>query len=185
MDGGERAADTSIRIFLRPVGSALPLGFFAFAIGMLLLGTQALGWIPVREAKDVGLLLGAFVFPLELLATVIAFLARETLGATVLGIFTTSWLAIGLEGLRAAPGTRSDALAVYLFGLAAVVLLFAAVSSTGNLLFTALLSCATVRAVLSGLYEAGGSRSVERVSGGFGVGLAALAIYGGAPPPPP
>ena len=29
-------------IFLRPVGSALPLGFFSFGIGMLILGCQAL-----------------------------------------------------------------------------------------------------------------------------------------------
>jgi hypothetical protein len=63
MDGGERAADTSIRIFLLPLGSALPLGLFAFAIGMLLLGTQALGWIELGEARTVGLLLVALDFP--------------------------------------------------------------------------------------------------------------------------
>jgi succinate-acetate transporter protein len=68
---------------------------------------------------------------------------------------------------------------VYLFGLAAVVLLFAAVSATGNLLFTALRSCATVRAVLSGVYEVDGARGVGRVAGALGVALAALANYGG------
>jgi succinate-acetate transporter protein len=57
------------RIMLRPVGSGLPLGFFSFAIGMLLLGCLSIGWIPVSEQKDVGLLLMAFVFPLELIAT--------------------------------------------------------------------------------------------------------------------
>ena len=45
------------RIMLRPIGSGLPLGFFAFAIGMLLLGCSAIGWIPVAEQKDVGMLL--------------------------------------------------------------------------------------------------------------------------------
>jgi hypothetical protein len=30
-------------IFLRSVGSALPLGFFAFGIGMLILGCEAIG----------------------------------------------------------------------------------------------------------------------------------------------
>ena len=41
---------------LRPIGSGLPLGFFSFAIGMLLLGCQAIGWIPISEPKDVGML---------------------------------------------------------------------------------------------------------------------------------
>ena len=81
---GRAAHEEQVRIFLRPIGSGLPLGFFAFAIGMLLLGTQALGWIPVSEQRDVGMTLTAFVFPLELIATIVAFLARDTLGATTL-----------------------------------------------------------------------------------------------------
>ena len=95
---GGRPHQEHVRIFLRPIGSGLPLGFFSFAIGMLLLGTQALGWIPVDEQKDVGMTLIAFVFPLELVATTVAFLARDTLGATTLGLFTASWLALGSTG---------------------------------------------------------------------------------------
>jgi hypothetical protein len=37
------------RIFVRPIGSALPLGFFSFGVGMLLLGAAAIVWIPVAE----------------------------------------------------------------------------------------------------------------------------------------
>ena len=81
------------RIVLRPIGSGLPLGFFSFGIGMLLLGCLAIGWIPVSEQKQVGMILMSFVFPLEVVATVMAFLARDTLGATTLGLFTTSWAA--------------------------------------------------------------------------------------------
>src|SRR5437868_9716447 len=103
------------RIMLRPVGSGLPLGFYSFGIGMLLLGCSAIGWIPVSEQQDVGRLLMAFVFPLELVATVFAFLARDTLGATTLGLFTTSWLALGWADLTAQPGSTSVALGIYLF----------------------------------------------------------------------
>jgi hypothetical protein len=39
------------RITLRPVGSSLPLGFFSFGIGMLLLGCSATGWIPARNSR--------------------------------------------------------------------------------------------------------------------------------------
>src|SRR3954466_6996690 len=95
-----------VRIVLRPVGSSLPLGFYSFGIGMLLLASAAIGWIPVEEQHAVGMLLMAFVFPLELVATIVAFLARDTLGATTLGLFTTSWLALGWGLFQAPPGTH-------------------------------------------------------------------------------
>jgi uncharacterized protein len=96
-------------IFLRPIGSSLPLGFFSFGIGMLILGCQAIGRIPAAEQKQGGLILIAFVFPLELVATIFAFLARDTLGATTLGLFTTSWLAFGLLEQSSSPFRRGAA----------------------------------------------------------------------------
>src|SRR3954452_7211119 len=124
------------RIMLRPVGSGLPLGFFSFGIGMLLLGCSAIGWIPVSEQKDVGMLLMSFVFPLELVATVFAFLARDTLGATTLGLFTTSWLALGLSQLNSTPGSTSVTLGIYFFGFATAVLLIALLSTMGKPFFS-------------------------------------------------
>ena len=76
---------------LRPIGSALPLGFFSFGLGMFMLAGDGIGWIPVREAHDVGLVLVTFVAPLEFLATIVAFLARYSIGAATLGLFTGSW----------------------------------------------------------------------------------------------
>jgi succinate-acetate transporter protein len=167
------------RIMLRPIGSGLPLGFFSFSIGMLLLGCQAIGWIPVSEQKDVGMLLISFVFPLELLATVFAFLARDTLGATTLGLFTTSWLALGWIQLSSPPGGTSIAVGVYLFGFATVVLLLALLSTMGKPFFSLLLSVACARMVLAGAYEVGAGKGVYHVSGGLGIALTALALYGG------
>ena len=168
------------RIVLRPVGSGLPLGFFSFGVGMLLLGSQEIGWIPVAEQRDVGLLLVTFVFPLELVATIFAFLARDTLGATTLGLFTTSWLALGLALLTSPPGSTSVALGIYLFGFATAVLLLALLSTMGKPFFSVLLSLACARMILSGLYEVGAGKGVFRVSGGIGLALAAFAMYGGA-----
>jgi succinate-acetate transporter protein len=119
-------------IFLRPIGSSLPLGFFSFGIGMLVLGCQAIGWIPVAEQKPGGVMLIAFVFPLELVATVFAFLARDTLGATTLGLFTTSWLAVGLLEQTSPPGSTSVTTGIYLFGFAAAVLLLSSLSTLGK-----------------------------------------------------
>src|SRR5689334_8802466 len=136
---GRRPHEPHIRIFLRPIGSGLPLGFFSFGIGMLLLGCFAIGWIPVAEQKNVGMLLMSFVFPLELVATVFAFLARDTMGATTLGLFTTSWLALGWLS-EAGPAGRSTATGVYLFGFAAAVCLLAILSSRAKPFFTFLLA---------------------------------------------
>ena len=85
--------DPAVRINVRPLANPLPLGLFAFGIGMLMLAGQTAGWIPTGEAKQVGLLLASFVFLLEGFSTVFAALARDTLATTVLGLFTTSWLA--------------------------------------------------------------------------------------------
>jgi succinate-acetate transporter protein len=168
------------RIVLRPIGSGLPLGFFAFGVGMLLLASFAIGWIPVPEQRNVGMLLMAFVFPLELIAAVVAFLARDTLGATTLGLFTTSWLSLGWGDYAAAPGSKSVATGIFLFGFAAAVLLLALLSLSGKPFFTLLLAAACARMVLSGYWETGGSQEWNHVAGGFGLALAALALYGGA-----
>jgi succinate-acetate transporter protein len=175
---GARHVDQT-RIMLRPIGSALPLGFFSFGIGMLLLGCSAIGWIPASEQKDVGMLLMSFVFPLELIATIVAFLARDTLGATTLGLFTTSWLALGWADRSSPPGSTSITLGVYLFGFATAAFLLALMSTRGKPFFSVLLGVSVARMVLSGVYEIGGRHEWYKISGGFGIGLAALAMYGG------
>ena len=175
---GHRQVDQT-RIMLRPIGSGLPLGFFSFGIGMLLLGCSAIGWIPVGEQKNVGMMLMAFVFPLELIATIVAFLARATLGATTLGLFTTSWLALGWADYASAPGTTSVTLGIYLFGFGTAALLLALMSTRVKPFFSVLLGVAVARMVLSGVYEIGGVHAWYKISGGFGIALAALAMYGG------
>lgn len=180
MSSNGRSHVDHTRIMLRPIGSGLPLGFFAFAIGMLLLGCSAIGWIPVSEQKDIGMLLISFVFPLELIATVVAFLARDTLGATTLGLFTTSWLALGWADHSSPPGSTSITLGIYLFGFATAAFLLALLSTRGKPFFSVLLAVAVARMVLSGVYEIGGSHEWLEISGGFAIGLSALAMYGGA-----
>ena len=180
MDGNGRRHEEQVRIFLRPIGSALPLGFFSFGIGMLLLGAQAFGWIPLVEQPDVGRTLVAFVFPLELLATVVAFLARDTLGATTLGLFTTSWLSLGWSQLSSPPGKTSVTLAIYLFGFAATVLVLALMSTAGKPFFSVLLALSAARMVVAGYVQIGGGQAWEHAAGGCGIALAAFALYGGA-----
>ena len=67
---------------------------------------------------------------------------------------------------------------IYLFGFGTVALLLAIMSTLGKPFFSVLLTIAATRMVLTGVYEIGGSHQWGRVAGGFGIALAAFALYG-------
>ncbi len=79
-------------IMLRPLGSPLPLGVLALAPAGLLLSCLQIGAFSVSESKTVALLVIAFAAPLELLAAIFCFLARDTLGGSGLGVFAARGL---------------------------------------------------------------------------------------------
>jgi succinate-acetate transporter protein len=162
---------------VQPYGSGLPLGFLAFGIGMFVLGALEIGWVPATDGKTVGLLLAAFVFPLELLATVIAFLARDTGAATSLGLFTTSWLALGLITFTGKPGVLDRALGYYLLAFTGAVLVLAVAAVLSRPLLTAFLAVASARAVASAVYELGGGKSWSTAAGWLGIVLFGAALY--------
>lgn len=166
------------RVFVRPIASGLPLGLFVFGIGMVLLGAQSLGWIPLAQDKQVGLLLVTFVFPAEFLAGVIAFLARDTVASTVMTIYAGSWIALGL-GLVALPPGTTHTLGFFLLAFAAVVYALSAVALVGKPLLTLILAVSATRALLQGIYEFSKGTSVDHAAGICALVLAALALYGG------
>lgn len=167
-------------VALRPLASALPLGFFAFGIGMLLLAAQGADWIAATESKHVGLLLAAFVFPLELAAAILSFVARDVFAATGLGLFSTSWLALGLTLQTGQPASTSGALGVYLVGFAGVLVPLATAAFAGKPLIGVILALAAGRSVLAGIHELGGSGQLDHAAGILAAIIAGLAWYGGA-----
>jgi uncharacterized protein len=174
-----RIAGTATRIFIRPIGSGLPLGFLSFGVGMFILGGVGVHSIPAGDVKTAGLLIATFVFPLELLATVIAFLARDTTGATTLGLFTGSWLAVGLAFANAKPGETSRSLGYFLVYFGAVVVLLAVAAMFGKPLIGVLLLLASSRAILAGIYEFTGDKGWETIGGVLAFVIAGVALYGG------
>ena len=178
-DSGRMAHQEQTRIMLRPIASGMPLGFFSFAIGMLMLGMFSIGVIPLSETHQLGLILALVVFPLELIATLFAFLARDSMSAATLGLFTTSWLTLGVFDLTSKPGSTSIALGIYLFGFATAVILLAGMAVPAKPFFTVLLFVAFLRMLFSGIYETGGPHSLFTISGYVALFLAVLAFYGG------
>jgi hypothetical protein len=73
----------------------------------------------------------AFAFPIQLVATVFAFLARDPVAGTGLGVFSGVWLTTGLSQLMSAPAATSDAVGFFylLAGLALLLVLAAAALS--------------------------------------------------------
>jgi uncharacterized protein len=172
----ERAAT---RIVVRPLGNPMPLGMFSFGIGMLLLAAENAGWTPVSEDVQIGILLAAFVFPLEAVATVIAYVARDTLAATVLGLFTTSWLGLGLVLITGRPGAISTTEGIYLLGFAGAVASLAIIAAAGKPLIALTLVLSATRAVLFGLYEVTRTPGLEHAAGYVAAAIAVVAWYAG------
>jgi succinate-acetate transporter protein len=168
-----------VRIVVRPYATALPLGFFSFGVGMLVLAGLGNGWLPASQQHTAGILLAAFVFPLETIATVFAFLARDAFSATGLGMFSSSWLTLGLADLTGPPGATSRAIGLYMLGFSFMIGCLAFAAFLGKPLIGMLLLLATVRGALGGAWEFGAPHSLEEVSSWLAVALFGAAAYGG------
>jgi succinate-acetate transporter protein len=172
-------SESIVRITVKPYGSALPLGFFSFGVGMRVLAGIGLGWVHGPDVQTAGILLAAFVFPLEFLATAIAFLARDTASAASLGLFSTSWLALGIVHVAGEPGERSAAVGLYLVMFGLTVLALAVAALYGKPLLAGLLALSAARAFLSAAWDLGGGHTLLTVSGATAVAIAGFALYGG------
>jgi len=168
------------RIVLRPLASSLPLGFFAFGTGSILLTALELKWVPVSQGSALMVMVLAFVVPLEVLAGVFAFLARDSGAASALSMLGAAWATTALTIVRGAPGATSAALGVFLLTLAAMMLILSVGALRSKPLFGVLLLGGAGRFVLTGLYElAAGGPGLEQASGWIGLPLLAFSLYGG------
>jgi succinate-acetate transporter protein len=165
------------RVMMRPIGNPLPLGFLGLVVGTIVLAGLNLGWVPTSDQHQVALALIAFVFPVQAIATVFGFLARDTVVASGIGVQGASWLTIGLLLLTGSPGSRSATLALFLF-VAAAALLSAVIVAAESMVIPALVMAGTVaRFVMTGLFELTGKPAWAHASGWEGVALAVLALY--------
>ena len=175
----QRQIEDATRIVLKPLASPLPLGFFAFGIGSILQSALQFGLIPQGEIQNVALLFGAFVFPLELLAAIVAFPSRETVGATALSMIAFSWLGTAFVTYASAPDPTSPSVGILDLSIALILLLLAAVGVLGKPLLASVMFLAFFRFGLNGLYDLTAIGGLETASGVFGCLIFALSLYGG------
>lgn len=165
------------RVVLRPVGNPLPLAFLALGAGTLTLSAMQLGWIPAAEGRDVAFVLIGFVFPLQLLATVFAFLARDGAAAGGMGLIAGHWLVIGLVTIASPPGSTSRALGVFLIAASSLLLVPASASLPTKTVAAAVIVATGLRFALTGVYQLTASGGWADVAGIAGLALFALAFY--------
>jgi succinate-acetate transporter protein len=165
------------RILLRPIANPLPLGFLALAAGTLVVSALQLGWIAPDEARDVGLILVLFVAPLQLIASVFGFLARDIVAGTGMGILAGTWLSVGAVTVDAGAARPRGALGILLALAAVAMLVPALVAAQGKVVPALVLITTSIRFATTAVYELTSDSHWKTVSGTVGVVLAVLAIY--------
>ncbi|MBF6619694.1 MAG: hypothetical protein ITG02_05625 [Patulibacter sp.] len=172
-----RDSGHATRVVVRPVANPLPLGFLALAGGTFVLAGLQLGWIATSQSTAVALILLAFVLPLQLVASIFGFLARDVVAGTGMGILAGTWAATGLVMLQGEPGATSGALGLLLLVAGAALLVPATVAATGKLVVTALLVTTALRFATTGVYELTGSSTWQDACAIVGLVLCAIALY--------
>src|SRR4051812_29709086 len=176
MDNGSGA--TAAHVVLRPLANPLPLGFLALAGGTFVVSGLQLGWVPEDQGKDVALILLAFVFPLQLVASVFGYLGRDVVAGTGMGILAGTWLSIALVTLTAPrPGATSDALGLFLLLAGTAMLIPASAALGGKLAAAAVLFTTAARFACTGMFQLTASDTWEDVAGVVGLVLLAVALY--------
>ncbi len=172
-------ADIPVQIVLRPYASSIPLASFAFGVGNVLYSAFLLHWIPAMEAREVAYMLLAFVAPLELGPSLLAFLARDAGGATAFAIFGAAWVVQGLSLLGGPPSPTSPATGIFLLCLTLCLVMLAIVTFKGKPLLGVVLVVAIVRTSGAAAFALKGVQWVATSTAWCGLVLSLLAFYSG------
>ncbi|WP_029432034.1 GPR1/FUN34/YaaH family transporter [Blastococcus sp. URHD0036] len=164
------------RVVLRPVATPLPLGFLALVVATTAFAAVQLGWVAPAEGRIAALAAIALTVPLQLLASVVGFLARDPAAATGMGVLAGTWGTVGLATLTSPPGTASDGLGVVLL-TAGVAMLVPATAAVAKPVAAAVMGLAGVRFAVTGAYQLTGSPDWQRAAGWVGLVLAVVALY--------
>jgi uncharacterized protein len=175
--GRETGSPLTAGVWLRPIGSPLPLGFGALVAASLIAAGFDLGWVAQAEKAQVGTLLIAFAFPLQLAASVLAFLARDGASGAAVGIQAGGWLGIGLIDVSSPPAATSHALGLLLLAAAAVLALCAPSIALSKLVPALVVGLTALRFATAGIYELSRSGTWQDVAGAAGLAVVAVAAY--------
>lgn len=145
------------------------------AIASLVVSGLNLRWLSLNQTHDVGLILLAVPFALQLIACVFAYLSRDGAAGATLGVLSLTWFATGLIEATSRPGSRSGALGLMLLVAGSVLILSALAVATSKPLPAAVFGLAGTRFIVTGIYLLGASGAWQHAAGIIG-----LVVLGGA-----
>jgi len=163
-----------VRIVLQPIGSPLPLGFFTVAIDSVLVSALQWGLLPAADGRAVALI----VFPafvVQVIVGIFAFRARDSIAATLMMSFATTWLVDALI-FYVNPAGAADALGIF-FVVFAVFASFMLASALPKRALAAVLVVAVPRFLIAGIADLVGSQALSQAGAVLGFLLAAVALY--------
>lgn len=169
-----------VQITVRPIASPSSIGLFGLAVGTLVLAGLQLGWVEPTESTSVALTLIGFAFVSQLLASVLAVLARDVVVSTAMCVLALTWLVTGLVLFTSDPGATSDALGILLLVSALAMAIIAVTAALTKLVPALVFLVASVRFALTGLYELSADDAWKSAAGVTGLILFVLAVYAAA-----
>lgn len=172
----DRPTASPVRVVVRPIATPLPLGFLALAVATLAFASLQLEWVAQDQGRTIALGVLVLTVPLQLLASVMGFLARDPVAATGMGILAGTWGAICLATITSPPGTKSAGLGIILLGSAGCLLIPAAAAHSKLVLMLVILT-SSVRYAVTGLSELDAGSAWTTTAGWVGVALAAISLY--------
>lgn len=168
-------APAAATVLLRPLGAPVALGLAGLTGASLVTSGVELDWLAAGQRHDVALILLAFPFPLQLVASLIAFAARDSAAGTALGLLAATWLATALVWLSSPAGSVSGALGLVLLVAGALLSGTGAAAMTAKLLPGAIFVVEGVRFLLAGVHELGAAAGWQDAAGVVGLAVVALA----------
>jgi succinate-acetate transporter protein len=163
-------------VVLRPLATPLPLGFLALFSATSSLAVVQLHWVPATAGRPVALAALALTVPLQLIASVMGFLARDPVAATGMGVLAGTWAAVGLSVLSSPPGSTSPGLGTVLV-MSGLAMLVPAVAGRHKVVASAVMGLSALRFLVTGVAHLSGGGWTMRLAGWVGLALGALALY--------
>ncbi|MDP5181826.1 hypothetical protein QOZ88_04190 [Blastococcus sp. BMG 814] len=173
---GRDAVDAAVRVTLRPTATPLPISFLGLALASTVFAVVELGWLAPDQGRVAALVAVAATVPLQLLAAVFGFLARDPVAGTGCALMAVTWAVTGLTTLTSPPGATVPGLGVLLLAAGAGTLV-PATAGSATPLPAAVLALVGVRFAVTGVYQLTASPAWGATAGWVGLGVAGVAAY--------
>lgn len=174
--GADLASPAGVQVVVRPLGNPLPLGFLGLMVATTALAMLQLKVLAPDQGHVVAIGVLTLTVPLQLVACVLGFLARDPVAGTGMGILAGTWAGVGFTMLGSPPGATSAALGVLLL-CSAVAMCVPTVAATGKLAALLVMGVSALRFAVTGIGQLTGSSGWLTAAGWVGVVLGLIAAY--------